>query len=123
MRDHWSRADLSDVEAFMRGFLRALGDGAPSVATLPPEAKIAGRNLMTEAPWLTSIPATEIARAPFPKLLISADWSAAFNAICDRLAEQWHGVRQIFPGAGHAVQRIGAPFNALLESFISGNLK
>jgi hypothetical protein len=59
---------------------------------------------------------------PFPKLLVSADWSPAFNAICDRLAAQWNGVRRIFPGAGHAVQRIGAPFNALLESFMTGTL-
>jgi hypothetical protein len=78
---------------------------------------------MTEAPWLTAVPAEDVARTSFPKLLVSADWSPAFNAICDRLAEQWNGLRRIFPGAGHAVQRIGEPFNILLERFILGRIE
>ncbi len=122
MEDHWSKADKSDAGAFMRGFLRALGDGALRPAAFSPATARAARNLMTETPWLTSVPMAELAQAPFPKLLISADWSPAFNAICDRLAERWQGVRRIFPGAGHAVQRVGPPFNALLKSFMSGKL-
>ena len=122
MKDHWSKADQADAVAFMRGFLRALGHGAPSTDDLPPQAAKAARNLMTETPWLTSVPTSEIAQSPFPKLLVSADWSPAFNAICDRLAECWQAVRRIFPGTGHAVQRVGPPFNALLESFMSGKL-
>jgi hypothetical protein len=122
MRAHWATADRTDTVKFLRGFARALGDEALCPPALTPAMEKAARNLMTEAPWRTSVPAAEIAKAPFPKLLVSADWSAAFNGICDRLAAQWQGVRKIFPGAGHAVQRIGAPFNALLESFITGKL-
>ena len=123
MKAHWAQASQADAATFMHGFLRALGYGAPSAASLSPDAEKAARNLMTETPWLTSVPAADIARAPFPKLLVSADWSPAFNAICDRLAEQWNAARRIFPGAGHAVQRIGAPFNTLLESFITAHCR
>jgi pimeloyl-ACP methyl ester carboxylesterase len=123
MKDHWATAERSDATAFMRGFLRALGAGAPAPSTLSPAAEKAAHNLMTEAPWLTAVPAEDVARTSFPKLLVSADWSPAFNAICDRLAEQWNGLRRIFPGAGHAVQRIGEPFNILLERFILGRIE
>lgn len=122
MKDHWAKADRSDAGAFLGGFFRALGLNVARPDPLPPDMEQAARNLMSERPWLTSVPAAEIARTPFPKLLVSADWSPAFNAICDRLAAQWKGLRRIFPGAGHAVQRIGTPFNTLLESFLLGHL-
>jgi hypothetical protein len=45
MKDHWAMAERSDAVAFMRGFFRALGEGAPS--TLSPAEKKAVPNLMT----------------------------------------------------------------------------
>jgi pimeloyl-ACP methyl ester carboxylesterase len=62
MKDHWATAERSDATAFMRGFLRALGAGAPAPSTLSPAAEKAAHNLMTEAPWLTAVPAEDVAR-------------------------------------------------------------
>jgi hypothetical protein len=36
------------------------------------------------------------------------------------LAERLGALRAILPGEGHAVQRLGEPFNALLAAFSSG---
>ena len=118
MKKHWDIADKSDKVGFLSGFSKALRSNAARPSVLTPELDQAVNRLMTEAPWSTLIPSAAIAAAPFPKLLISADWSEAFSAICDRLATQWRGLRRTFPGAGHAVQRLGEPFNIFLESFL-----
>ena len=38
--------------------------------------------------------------------------------ICDAIAHRTGGQRAVCPGMGHLVQDTGAPFNALLESFL-----
>jgi len=118
LQRHWQAADRNDVGGFIRGFLAALGIEIALPDPLPENFVIAARNLMTEAPWQTAIPAAAIARAPYPKAVVSGTSCAAFEAICDRLADQLHAIRRTFPGAGHAVQRIGKPFNSFFEQFL-----
>jgi pimeloyl-ACP methyl ester carboxylesterase len=122
MKRHWEVADQTDVGAFVQGFVRALGIQMPVPSPLPPHVLIAARNLMTEVPWQMSIPTAEIDRAPYRKTVVSGTSCAALEAICDSLGEQTHAVRRAFPNAGHAVQRIGEPFNAFLESFLLNTL-
>jgi pimeloyl-ACP methyl ester carboxylesterase len=117
---HWRTADKTNVPLFLAGFLKALRIDVQLPSPLPQPMVKAARNLMTESPWLATIGVDAIAKASFPKLIVSGDCSPALEAICDKLASRWNAVRRIFPGAGHAVQRIGAPFNELLEKFISG---
>jgi hypothetical protein len=90
----------------------------PVPSPLPQHALTAARNLMTELPWQMSIPTGEIDRLPYRKAVVSGTSCAALEAICDRLGEQLHATRRVFPNAGHAVQRIGEPFNAFLEPFL-----
>jgi pimeloyl-ACP methyl ester carboxylesterase len=74
--------------------------------------------LVERYPWEAEIPLAELARAPFPKLVVSGAHSAAFDAVCDVLERELPATRAVLPGAGHSVQRLGEPFNALLEAFI-----
>lgn len=123
LQRHWATADKGDVAGFLKGFLAALeikqlGHAMPN--PLPEPVVKAARNLMSEAPGQSSLPQEAIAEAPYRKMVVSGDCSEAFEHICNRLAERWGAVRRVFPGAGHAVQRIGAPFNALFQDFIGG---
>jgi pimeloyl-ACP methyl ester carboxylesterase len=123
LQKHWAAADKADIRGFLGGFLaaleiRQLGHALPD--PLPEPVVKAAKNLMSEAPGQSSLPLEAIAGAPYRKMIVSGDCSPAFEIICDRLAERWGAARRVFPGAGHAVQRIGAPFNQLFEDFITG---
>jgi len=65
------------------------------------------------------IPFDQLAAAPFPKLVISGGHSGAFDAVCDVLEERLYAERAVLTGAGHSVQRLGAPFNELLADFVT----
>jgi pimeloyl-ACP methyl ester carboxylesterase len=118
LKRHWEVADKGDVGVFIQGFLKALGIQMPVPSPLTPHVLTAARNLMTEVPWQMSIPTAEIDRAPYRKAVVSGTSCAALEAICERLGEQTHATRRVFPNVGHAVQRIGEPFNAFLEPFL-----
>lgn len=68
--------------------------------------------------WEAEIPLDALAKAPFPKLVISGGWSRAFDAICDTLEQRLSAERAVIAGAGHAVQFSGEPFNRRLLSFL-----
>jgi hypothetical protein len=74
--------------------------------------------MVERGPWTAEIPLDELAATPFPKLVVSGGHSAAFEAVCDVLEERLGAQRAVLPGAGHAVQLLGEPFNELLAAFI-----
>ena len=107
-----------DPAAFLRGFLALVGSSTPP-GEFTPELLQGARTLMVERPPSAAvIPFDELARAPFPKLVVSGGHSPAFEAVCDVLEERLGAHRAVLPGAGHSVQRLGAPFNDLLASFV-----
>jgi pimeloyl-ACP methyl ester carboxylesterase len=111
----WGTTD--DPEAFLRAFLE--GVGAPQPNRVSAELLQGARTLMVERhPWEAEIPLDELASAPFPKLVVSGAHSAAFDIVCDVLEERLHAERIVLPGAGHAVQRLGAQFNDALANFV-----
>ncbi|MEN3342772.1 MAG: hypothetical protein V7644_2176, partial [Actinomycetota bacterium] len=112
------RSGPREPEAFLREFLRAVG-GAPPRGR-PTEGLLQGaRTLMVERyPWTAEIPLEALAAAPFPKLVVSGAHSEAFEAVCDVLERRLGAERAVLPGAGHSVQRLGAPFNELLTAFL-----
>lgn len=108
----------SDPEAYLRLFMASVG-APPPPSPLPPALLEGARVLMAERPpWEARIPLDALAEAPFPILVVSGAHHAALDAVCDVLERELGAQRAILPGAGHAVQRLGEPFNLLLDAFV-----
>jgi pimeloyl-ACP methyl ester carboxylesterase len=108
-----------DPAEFLSGFLSLVGSSTPP-GDFTPELLQGARTLMVErSPAEAVIPFDELARAPFPKLVVSGGHSAAFEAVCDVLEDRLGAERAVLPGAGHSVQRLGEPFNELLTEFVA----
>ena len=117
IEEHWTSGPRDPGE-FLRGFLALVGSSTPP-GNFTPELLQGARTLMVERPPSEAvIPLDELARAPFPKLVVSGGHSAAFEALCDVLEERLGAERAVLPGAGHSVQRLGEPFNELLGGFV-----
>ena len=115
--EHWTNGP-HDPGEFLRGFFGLVGTSTPP-GNFTPELLQGARTLMVERPPSEAeIPLDELARAPFPTLVVSGGHSAAFEAVCDVLAERLGAERAVLPGAGHSIQRLGEPFNELLASFV-----
>jgi pimeloyl-ACP methyl ester carboxylesterase len=108
-----------DPAQFLRAFLVAVGSSLPRGEPTP--AMLQGaRTLMVErGPWEAEIPLAALRDAPFPKLVVSGAHSRAFDAVCDVLEARLDAERAVLPGAGHSVQRLGEPFNAVLADFVT----
>jgi pimeloyl-ACP methyl ester carboxylesterase len=119
LRDHWETGPF-EPEPFLRGFLGIVGSTFDLPSPLPPELERGARILLVErAPWEARIPLERLIAAPFRKLVVSGAHHPAFEAVCDVLEETLEAERAVIPGAGHSVQRTGAPFNERLEEFLS----
>lgn len=108
-----------DPRELLRRFF-ALG-GIPGDVPDPlpePMLRAARRFLNVRGPWEADIPVDDLRRASFPKLIVTGGRTAGLEAIADALTAKVAGQRAIVP-AGHAVQASGAPFNAVLEAFLS----
>jgi pimeloyl-ACP methyl ester carboxylesterase len=107
-----------ELEAFLRGFLAAVNAPAPRGGFSPALLQGARTLRVERYPWTAEIPLDELAVTSFPKLVVSGGHSPAFDVVCDVLEERLGAERAVLPGAGHAVQRLGEPFNELLASFV-----
>jgi pimeloyl-ACP methyl ester carboxylesterase len=117
IEEHWTGGPRDPAE-FLRGFLAIVGSSIPP-GELSPALLQGARTLMVErSPAEAVIPFDVLAPGPFPKLVVSGGHSPAFEAICNVLEERLGAERAVLPGAGHSVQRLGAPFNELLASFV-----
>ncbi len=106
-----------DPADFLGLFLALVGSTLP--AALTPELERGAQLLRTErGPWEAEIPLDALAAAPFPKLVVSGAHHPAFDAVCDVLEQRLGAQRAMIPGAGHGVQRTGAPFDERLEAFL-----
>jgi pimeloyl-ACP methyl ester carboxylesterase len=113
----WTHGPRDPAE-FLRRFLALVGSSIPP-GNFSPDLLQGARTLMLErSPAEAVIPLDELAAAPFPKLVVSGGHDPAFEAVCDVLEERLGAERAVLPGAGHSVQRLGEPFNALLASFV-----
>lgn len=117
IRVHWHEGPR-DPARFLANFLGYVGSSIPP-GNFTPELLQGARTLMVERlPSEAVIPFDKLASAPFPKLVVSGRHSAAFDAVCDVLEEKLGAARAVLPGAGHSVQRLGAPFNDVLADFV-----
>ena len=71
-------------------------------------------------PWEVQPPLSELAKAPFPKLVVSGGHHAGFDAMCDDLARQIGASRAVVTGAGHEIQFTGSSINQVLLSLWRG---
>src|SRR5438552_1239948 len=116
----WSDAGPTDPAVFLSEFSsRVIGRAVPPDRELSPELEQGVRTLMVERnPWEADPPLDALARAPFPKLVVSGGHSVAFDAVCDVLERRLGAERAVLPGAAHSAQR--APgFNETLVRFLS----
>lgn len=114
IRRLWDQ-DLPDREWVVR-FLKAVGSDPDA---FPPDMLAAALPLVPVCRngrpiWDADLPLAALALARFPKLIVSGGHSAAFDAICDDLAERIGASRMVVEGAGHEIQFAGAPLNEAL---------
>jgi pimeloyl-ACP methyl ester carboxylesterase len=119
LRAHWAEGP-EDPEAFLLGFIRIMGSDVPLPSPLAPALERGARAFRRErSPWDATIPLEALARAPFPKLVVSGGWHPALEAVCDAIAGGIGARREAISGADHSVQAVAAPFNRLLDRFLS----
>jgi pimeloyl-ACP methyl ester carboxylesterase len=112
-------ADDPTPEEFLPQFVRAVG-GDPSrlPSPLPPPlVRAASVQIKGRWPWDATIPLDALAAAPFPKLVVSGGHSALFDSVCDVLESALPARREVIPGAGHTIPRVGGPVNSVLADF------
>jgi pimeloyl-ACP methyl ester carboxylesterase len=109
-----------DPRGYLEFFLPLVGSSLNLREPLPPAIEAGARAAIAErSPDQAVIPLDALAAAAFPKLVVSGGHNAAFDAVCDVLEQRLGAQRAVLPGAGHSIPRLGEPFNALLEAFIS----
>lgn len=114
VREFWD-SDLPDEE-WVVPFLKAVGSDPDEfplefLATAVPLVPVIRRG---RPAWFPDLPLSELAAAPFPKLVVSGGHSAGFDAVCDELAERIGASRAVIEGAGHELQFTGTPLNEAL---------
>src|SRR5215813_3632794 len=110
-----------DDAEWLRAFLAIIGRDLVIPDQLPPPLAQGVRAIraVRRRPWEGELPVDQLARAGFPKLVISGNHSPAFEAVCDALAARLQAHRAQVTGAGHATPDTGDAFNETLASFIS----
>ena len=115
----WANGPRDDPEAFMRGFLAAVGSEFDPPSPLPPPLLHAARVLAAErGPWEAEIPLETLAALELPTLVVSGGHHPAFEAIGDVLASALSAERVVLSGFGHNVQ-LHPDFNRTLLEFVA----
>jgi pimeloyl-ACP methyl ester carboxylesterase len=104
-------------------FLRLFRFGVHSAHETPDElpgwlehgAKLVARE---RPPWEAELPLADLATAAFPKLVISGEHSAAFETVCDVLADAIGAERAVIAGRGHTIPSVGAAYNDCVDDFL-----
>ena len=120
LRALWEQVGSIEPAAFLGRFSSlVIGREVPPERGLSPELEQGVRTLMVErAPAEADPPLDALARAPFPKLVVSGAHSAAFDAVCDVLEERLGAERAVLPGSAHNAQRTPG-FNGILTDFLA----
>ncbi|OUL80519.1 alpha/beta fold hydrolase [Paraburkholderia hospita] len=111
----------AEDEAYLRALFRILEPTQPLPEPLPPPLRVFASHLRHfRSPSEAVVPERELSVAHLPKLHVSGGHSAAYEGITDALAARLGGERVVIEGGGHAPQRTGERFNAVLRRFLSG---
>jgi pimeloyl-ACP methyl ester carboxylesterase len=116
----FEKASSIPSEEFLRLFRGGAGSAFGTPDQLPVELLHGVELLKRERPpWEADIPTERLAASDFPVLVLSGGHSAAFEAVCDSLAEALSAERAVISGRGHTVPSTGEPYNERLEAFLS----
>jgi hypothetical protein len=109
----------SGPREYLELFLPLVGSRVSLDETLSPELEQGARAAMVErTPDQAEIPLAALRARPFPKLVISGDHNAAFDAVCDVLVRELSAERAVLPGEGHSLPR--APgYTEVVAGFIA----
>jgi pimeloyl-ACP methyl ester carboxylesterase len=114
------RGPEMDPREMLVWFRSGVGSSHATPDELEGDLLAGAKLLMRERPpWHMEPPLDELARAPFPKLVISGGHSDVFEAVCDSVAERMGADRAVIPGRGHSIPATGEPYNELLHAFLS----
>lgn len=125
-----ARADIldglsADVDASDRAWLTAFIEDGLAAEGLPPDSIL--EILELHVPTLrragrssqdVKVPIDELMASGVPVLVVSGGNDECFELISDCIASELDARREVIPGAGHAVQMTGQPFNDALASFL-----
>jgi pimeloyl-ACP methyl ester carboxylesterase len=105
-----------DTTARVRRFFAAAGIPAAVPEHLPPPLQQLAHDLtVMRQPWDVPVHLAALRRLDVRKTVVSGGHHVAVERLCDRLAALVDAEREVLPGAGHAVQDVGEPFNDLLR--------
>jgi pimeloyl-ACP methyl ester carboxylesterase len=116
--DQWWREAPEDPAEFLSGYGALLGIKVPSIERDPAAAAAAGMLRRCRRPWTAEIPWEALQEAGIPTLAVSGGHSPPLDTITAAVARRSGGEHRVLSGAGHAVQRTGEPFNAMLEAHL-----
>jgi pimeloyl-ACP methyl ester carboxylesterase len=111
---------IASPDEFLPAFLQTFLGAPAQRAVLDPEMRRLVELTMNERPpWTAELPLSALRESGTPVLVISGGHARLFEACADVLTEELspHARRAVLHGAGHAVQRLGGPFNELIERF------
>jgi pimeloyl-ACP methyl ester carboxylesterase len=105
---------------FLRLFRAGVHSAHETPEELPPWLEQGASHAARERPpWHADVLFAELARAPFPKLVISGSHSHAFEAVCDVLAARIGAERGTVAGRAHTIPSVGERYNALIDRFLT----
>jgi pimeloyl-ACP methyl ester carboxylesterase len=117
----YAAAQSMEPREFLLHFRAGVHSAHETPDALPDWLERGARHVMHERPpWEADVPLDALASATFPKLMISGGHSDGFETLCDVIAERIGARREVVPGRSHTIPGTGAPYNALLESFLRG---
>jgi len=109
-----------EPRAYLEHFLPLVGSQLRLPEHLSPQLEAGARAaLAARSPHEAEIPLDELAREPFPRLVVSGAHHAGFDAVCDVLEDRLGAQRAVLPGAGHSIPRLAPQLNALLRAFVT----
>jgi pimeloyl-ACP methyl ester carboxylesterase len=116
----FERAATLEPLELLTAFRGGVGSTHATPAQLSGELLAGARLLMRERPpWEADPPLEDLARARFPRLVVSGGHSPVFEAVCDAVASRLRAQRAVITGRRHTIPATGAPYNARLHAFLT----
>jgi pimeloyl-ACP methyl ester carboxylesterase len=111
---------LESPDDFLPAFVETfLGSPSKRVPLDPATRRLVELTIRERPPWTAELPLEAIRDAGTPVMVVSGGHSRLFEKCADALVRELGpgAERALLAGAGHNVQRLGEPFNTVVERF------